>query len=79
MPTTLIDKAPADGLTGKTDEDVLGFTYKELDDYLFKGLYPDAKTLALIKEKHKMAQHKRVINLPFPYAKYHELKGEYSF
>ena len=79
MPTTLIEKAPADGLTGKTDEAALGFTYKELDDYLFYNIYPDAKTLANIKAKHNMAQHKRAINMPFPYGKYHELKGEYAF
>ena len=32
-----IVKKPADGLTGKTDEDNLGFTYAELDDYLMYG------------------------------------------
>lgn len=79
MPVELVTKKPADGLTGKTDEEVLGFTYEELDNYLFKGIYPDAKTLAAIKEKHRLAQHKRAVNMPFPYAKYHELKGEYSF
>jgi NH3-dependent NAD+ synthetase len=50
MPTTLIDKAPADGLTGKTDEDVLGFTYKELDDYLLKVFTPMQKLLPSSKK-----------------------------
>lgn len=30
----LIHKAPADGLTGLTDEDKFGFTYEDLDKYL---------------------------------------------
>ena len=31
LPDVLVDKAPIDGLCGKTDEDNLGFTYAELD------------------------------------------------
>lgn len=30
----LVNKAPGDGLSGKTDEEALGFTYEELDAYL---------------------------------------------
>lgn len=35
----LVNKAPGDGLSGKTDEDALGFTYEELDAYLEKGAH----------------------------------------
>lgn len=31
LPAHLVDKAPSDGLCGKTDEDNLGFTYAQLD------------------------------------------------
>ena len=41
LPEVLIDKAPSDGLTGKTDEDVLGFTYAELDRYIRTGEIDD--------------------------------------
>ena len=34
LPEHLVVKAPSDGMCGKTDEDNLGFTYKELDDYI---------------------------------------------
>lgn len=34
LPIELVEKAPADGLTNKTDEDNFGFTYEELDSYL---------------------------------------------
>lgn len=36
----LILKAPSDGLTGKTDEDVLGFTYETLNIYIRTGEAP---------------------------------------
>lgn len=36
LPYDLIHKAPADGLTGKSDEENFGFTYKELDTLIEK-------------------------------------------
>lgn len=35
LPNQFTHKAPADGLTGKTDEEVFGFSYSDLNDYLF--------------------------------------------
>lgn len=37
LPEKFIEKAPADGLTGKTDEDNFGFTYDFLDKYIRTG------------------------------------------
>lgn len=67
IPEDLIIKAPADGLTGKTDEEVLGVDYESVDDYmalleskeniddraylLVKELYP-------IQKRHAAAAHK---------------------
>lgn len=34
---SLINKKPSDGLTGKSDEDNFGFTYKQLDDWILLG------------------------------------------
>ena len=36
LPYDLIHKTPADGLTGKSDEENFGFTYKELDTLIAK-------------------------------------------
>lgn len=36
IPRYLVEKTPSDGLSGKSDEDRLGFTYDQLDTY-FKG------------------------------------------
>lgn len=38
LPEKFIVKPPSDGLCGKTDEDNLGFTYQELDDYIRRGI-----------------------------------------
>lgn len=38
LPYGLVHKAPADGMSGKTDEDNLGFTYADLDQYLIELL-----------------------------------------
>ena len=63
LPKNLIDKAPADGLTGKTDEDVLGFTYKELDEYIETGRCENKEA----KEKIDRANRKnRFKNLELP-------------
>ena len=37
IPNEFIFKAPEDGLSGKTDEDNLGFTYAHLDAYIMYG------------------------------------------
>ena len=62
LPDELVNKKPADGLTGKTDEDKLGFKYEELDYLIRDGkLCPNTdKILRMIKS----SQHKRVIDLP---------------
>lgn len=52
VPEDLVEKAPSDGLCGKTDEDNLGFTYAVLDKYIRTGVCEDEKTKALIDKKH---------------------------
>ena len=52
LPLDLVDKAPSDGLCGKTDEDNLGFTYAVLDHYIRTGECEDPEVKALIDRKH---------------------------
>ena len=54
LPAVLVDKVPSDGLTGKTDEDNLGFTYAELDRYIRTGEIDDPEKKELIDRKHRM-------------------------
>ena len=52
LPASLVEKTPADGLCGKSDEDNLGFTYAELDRYIRTGEIDDPEKKALIDRKH---------------------------
>ena len=53
LPDVLVDKVPIDGLSGKTDEENLGFTYAELDRYIRTGEIDDADKKALIDTRHR--------------------------
>ena len=52
LPADLVEKAPSDGLCGKTDEDNLGFTYAVLDKYIRTGICEDPQIKAHIDDKH---------------------------
>jgi NAD+ synthase len=59
LPYSLVHKAPSDGMCGKTDEDNLGFTYEQLDNYI-DGDYdkvPD-EVCEKIERLHKATRHK---------------------
>lgn len=47
LPAQLVNKTPSDGLCGQTDEEKIGFLYKDLDKYIRTGICKDA----IIKEK----------------------------
>lgn len=53
LPYELAHKTPADGLCGKTDEDNLGFTYHELNEYIRGRAEPRPEIKALIDKKHQ--------------------------
>ena len=50
-------KPPSDGLTGKTDEDILGFTYETLNEYIRTGIVPD-EIKPSIDRLHKISRFK---------------------
>lgn len=57
LPDELVNKKPADGLTGKTDEDVMGFSYTELDEYIRNGV--KAENFDKIARMNRISAHKR--------------------
>ena len=63
MPQNLVHKAPSDGMCGSTDEMKLGFTYKELDDFLLGTGTPCEESMAKIERLHRINLHKL---LPMP-------------
>ena len=56
LPKQLVEKIPSDGLSGSSDEDSLGFSYAELDEYIRTGKTGD--NFEIISKKHKIAKHK---------------------
>ena len=58
LPEVLVDKAPSDGLCGKTDEDNLGFSYAMLDRYLREGIIEDEEKKKLIDNKRRWNKFK---------------------
>lgn len=64
IPVELVDKTPSDGLCGKTDEDNLGFTYAQLDDYIAHGTCGIMSIDNKIEVLHKQNLHKLQ---PMPY------------
>ncbi len=53
LPEELVEKTPIDGLCGKSDEENLGFTYAELDQYIRTGEIADKAKKDIIDKKHK--------------------------
>ncbi|MBP3727634.1 MAG: NAD(+) synthase [Pseudobutyrivibrio sp.] len=59
LPEKLVHKTPSDGLSGMSDEDKLGFTYAQLDEYISgnkEGIPADI--IASIERKHVANLHK---------------------
>ncbi len=54
IPEVLIEKTPIDGLSGKTDEENLGFSYRELDSYIRTGAMEDREKKKKIDRLHRM-------------------------
>ena len=58
LPIDLVEKVPSDGLSGKTDEDNLGFSYAVLDEYIRTGVCEDSATKARIDRLHVINEFK---------------------
>ena len=53
LPKELVEKVPIDGLSGKTDEQNLGFTYAQLDEYIREGKCEDERIREMIDKRHR--------------------------
>ncbi|MDR7856637.1 NAD(+) synthase [Tissierella sp.] len=63
IPSKFIIKKPSDGLTGKVDEEVFGFSYEVLNNYIREGICEDEDIKEKIDSMHKYSRHKF---LPIP-------------
>ena len=66
LPLWLVHKQPADGMSGKTDEDNTGIPYDAIDDFLLDGIIPEMAIWEKMQAAHKRNEHKEVIQLPAP-------------
>ncbi len=69
LPLNLVEKVPSDGLTERTDEDNLGFSYAVLDEYIRTGVCEDKDTKARIDRLHVLNEFKLK---PIPCFEYQE-------
>ena len=67
MPAEFVEKIPEDGMSGKSDEEKLGFTYEMLDRYIRTGAIDDLAIKEKIDRMHRANLHKL---LPMPAYKY---------
>lgn len=59
LPRELVLKAPADGLSGLTDEENMGVRYRDIHEYIRSGSCGDPLTDEKIRGLEKMNMHKR--------------------
>ncbi len=71
LPKKYVEKTPADGLCGKSDEDNFGFTYAVLDRYIRTGVCDDPEVKRRIDRLHEKNEFKLK---PMPYFDYKEEK-----
>ena len=67
LPMELVHKHPADGMSGKTDEEKTGIPYDAIDDFLLENKHPDMEIYEKMIAANRRNQHKNCINLPHPY------------
>ena len=58
LPADLVDKVPSDGLIGKSDEEMYGFTYETLDHYIRTGECADETVKGKIRERYEKGRFK---------------------
>ncbi|MBP5092116.1 MAG: NAD(+) synthase [Bacilli bacterium] len=58
LPARFVEKVPEDGMSGKSDEEKLGFTYEVLDRYIRTGKIEDKSIKAKIDRMHVLNLHK---------------------
>ncbi len=59
LPPELVRKTPSDGISGMSDEEKLGLSYRSIHDYLRLGTSGDPATDARIRQKEAANAHKR--------------------
>ena len=59
VPDKIIKKAPNDGWGGLTDEEKMGITYKQIEEYIETGK-TDIDAMQIIEKRNRNSKHKRM-------------------
>ena len=59
LPRDLVEKTPSDGLSGMSDEEKLGVSYRAIHDYIRQGSSGDEQTDEKIRRLEAASAHKR--------------------
>lgn len=65
LPYELVHKTPNDGLSGQSDEEKLGFSYQQINEYIENGSCGDKEIDEKIKLKYEYNKHKRCLPLKY--------------
>lgn len=60
VPDKIINKAPNDGLGSGNDEEKIGVTYAEIEEYISTGKTLNKSSMEKIQKLHKQSEHKRI-------------------
>jgi len=66
LPEDLVLKTPADGLSGQSDEEKMGFTYKQIDTFIRGGIdeLSEGVRTALADRMKRMEYKRKMLNIP---------------
>lgn len=70
LPKELVHKVPSDGMCGMSDEEKMGFTYQEVDEYLLHDKTPEYEKYKKITLAYENNRHKECITIPAPRKKW---------
>ena len=59
VPDKILKKSPNDGLGSGNDEEKLGVTYKEIEEYMITGKTSNNSSMEKIEKMHRQSKHKR--------------------
>ena len=59
IPEKILEKAPSDGISSKTDEEKMGVEYSKIEEYIKTGK-TDSEAMKIIEKLNKASKHKRV-------------------
>ena len=60
VPEKIVNRPPADGLSGMTDEEKIGVKYGQISEYINTGK-TDKAAMEIIERMHRMSEHKRCV------------------